>query len=260
MWARGQVANGAAAVFGDTTDGNAVSVTLDSSRAVAALTFNTATEGGSYTISRGSGDTTSTLTLARYWPCNDVSVTITGGGSHTIAVPITLTDSVYFTGDVGSVLTISGNVSGQGGVTLTAGNVGTLVLAGSNSYTGGTTISEGTLDFAAPEAVPTTGILNVGRSGSVDLTGLLAASLSSTADTNTEQTSLADSPGDATAGLGMQGQTVAGNSDGTPLGDPGSIARSSTVSVPEPSTFVLLCVAMIGLLAGRRAWGRRDTR
>ena len=48
-----------------------------------------------------------------------------------------------------------------------------VILSGSNNYTGGTTVSEGTLEVTDPGALPTTGIINVGRSGVVSLLGLL---------------------------------------------------------------------------------------
>ena len=65
-------------------------------------------------------------------------------------------------------------------VTLTGG--GTLILSGSNTYTGGTTISGGTLEVANAAALPAKGIINVGRSGTVNLTALLV--LPATAETS----------------------------------------------------------------------------
>ena len=53
----------------------------------------------------------------------------------------------------GDTLTISGNISGNpaGGIEgLTMSGAGTLLLSGANSYSGGTTVSPGTLAIAAP--------------------------------------------------------------------------------------------------------------
>ncbi len=131
------------ALFGDTTGGTAVTVTLDSGRRLTALTFNTATQGGSYTISNTDG--ISGLTLTNHGL--GVALAVIGGGNHTIAVPVTFGDTVNFTSDTGS-LTISGNIDGGGGLTV-AGN---LILTGNNAYGGGTTINSGILT-----AIPASG-------------------------------------------------------------------------------------------------------
>ena len=81
------------------------------------------------------------------------------------------------------------------------------------TYTGGTAVSGGTLDFASPAALPTTGILNVGRSGSIDLSTLLMACVPSTVDTSPDQTSLADSPSDSSIGQWTTGDAAAGSNN-----------------------------------------------
>ncbi len=53
-------------------------------------------------------------------------------------------------------------------LTLTA--AGELILAGSNGYTGGTAVEEGTLDVVAPNALPSGSNLSVG-SGAASLFG-----------------------------------------------------------------------------------------
>ena len=123
-------------------------MTLDGARGLSGLTLST-TGGGSYTLSRSGGDTTSTLILANSGSPVPLSVS---GGSQTIAVPVTLYDKLNFSGGSGASLKISGNMNGAGAVAVSGS--GRLVLAGTNTYTGGTTVSGGTLDFATPAATP----------------------------------------------------------------------------------------------------------
>ena len=59
-----------------------------------------------------------------------------------------------------SVLTISGSISGEGG--LTVGAAGTVVLSGANSYSGGTTIAAGTLVATQSSAIAAATSLTVG--------------------------------------------------------------------------------------------------
>ena len=72
-----------------------------------------------------------------------VALVTVSAGSHTIAAPLVLAGSVDFAPASGTQLTISGAISGTGGLSLT--DTGTLILCGTNSYSGGTTVSAGTL-------------------------------------------------------------------------------------------------------------------
>ncbi len=100
-------------------------------------------------------------------------ITADAGDPVTIAEPIALSSDLTVSAATGSHVTVSGPISGAGrSVTLTGG--GELTLSGNNAYTGGTAVGNGTLDFASPDAVPTTGIISVSRPGSVDLTSRLS--------------------------------------------------------------------------------------
>ena len=112
-------------------------VTLDgASPSLAALTFSNST--ASYVIAAGSGGTIQLNGGTAAAAVTD------SAGSHSISAPISLVTGANLTvTNPGDTLAISGPIGGNGGLTTTG--AGTLVLAASNSYTGGTTISAGTL-------------------------------------------------------------------------------------------------------------------
>ena len=142
-WQGGNVPNGAldAANFGSAIGSGSATVNLDASRTLYALTFsNTA---GSYTLSRSTGDSSSFLTLS-----NSNGMVVSDTGNNTIAVPVTLAGNVSFSPTAGSTLTVSGAISqSPSGTsrTLTVSGGGTLVLSGSNTYTGATAVNSGNL-------------------------------------------------------------------------------------------------------------------
>ena len=57
----------------------------------------------------------------------------------------------------------TGSIAGSGSLTLTATNSGSVTLATSNSYTGGTNVAGGVLTFAAPFALPLYSSLTIGQ-------------------------------------------------------------------------------------------------
>ncbi len=233
---------GDTALFGTAIGASSATVTMDGSHTLSALAFST-TGGGRYTINNGSGGT---LAL-----CNGASAVAlsVSGGNQTIAVPVALGSNLAVTATTGSSLTVSGSISGTGQAISFSGG-GVLVLSGPDTYTGGTTVSGGTLDFANPAAVPTTGILNVGRSGSVDLTSLLAASAPAGDGQQDPVSDMADADAAATTSPASAGVSVAAGSGGEwPGGADSTIAAgAAAAAVPEPSAFALLGAALLGLL------------
>ena len=133
------------AVFGNVlTGGTAATVTLDSSMTLSALSFGT-TGGASYVITPSNG---STLTLADN--AAGAATISNSGGNHTIAAPIALGSSLSVTATTGSTLTVSGAISEiNAGTTLSVSGGGTLVLSGSNTYSGGTTVDASTLQIGS---------------------------------------------------------------------------------------------------------------
>lgn len=169
------------AIFSDTDAGTTPqSVDLAGPRSFGRLQFNSRR---SITLAAGN-----TLTLAG---ATDPDIEVTGG-SHTIACDLVLQAtandivvaagaSLTISGDVtlgmdttvdvgtGGTLTISGDVSGA--FLLTKTGAGTLILSGSNSYAGDTTVSAGTLQLASSGSINGTASVSVQGTGQLALTG-----------------------------------------------------------------------------------------
>ena len=104
-----------------------------------------------YTIGAGGGTNALTLTGG-----------IVGSNNATINAPVVLKASQTFTAGAGTTLTVNGNISeAVAGTQLTiGGDVGTVVLGGTNSYTGGTVLSQGTLQTSIGSLPSTGGVLD----------------------------------------------------------------------------------------------------
>lgn len=99
---------------------------------------------------------------------NGGKIVFNGGAANTLAGGVTLapavTNTVQGPVSAASTLTVSGNVEGGA---LTKTQAGTLVLAGTNTYVGGTIISAGAVHFSTPAAVPDTGTISLGPGSTV---------------------------------------------------------------------------------------------
>jgi autotransporter-associated beta strand protein len=134
---------GLRSVTGDTVLlGSAVgtTVTLDGANpSLAAVTINC---GASYTIAQGSGG-------AIHFDNGSNNATLTvSAGSHAMSAPVSLDSSVVVSVASGCTLTISGSISGMG-TSLSQNGPGTLILTGTNNYTGDTAVSSGKLKALA---------------------------------------------------------------------------------------------------------------
>jgi autotransporter-associated beta strand protein len=124
------------------------------------LVIGNANAAGTGTITQTSGssllkiDTTGTIT-------NDMSVyNVLASQSATLSGAITVNNATWDI-DTGDTLTISGAVSGNGGVTKNGG--GRLTLNGTNTYNGSTIVNSGTLEAASAGAL--------GNNATVQVTG-----------------------------------------------------------------------------------------
>lgn len=146
----------ATANFGDAITAPST-VTLDANWTAGVVNFDSA---NSYTIAPGNGGT---LTLNNGSAAASI---VDSGGAHFITAPIVLSSNlqVNVVNAVDSI-TLSGNISGSGGIA-TSGS-GTVTLGGSNSYSGPTAATSGTLIVASPAALPASGTLTIGSSQGV---------------------------------------------------------------------------------------------
>jgi autotransporter-associated beta strand protein len=124
-------------------------ITLDGSRTVGQMTFDSP-QG--YTITAGSGG--GTLTIDDSADGTPAPTIIVNAGSHTVAVPVALATGVTINTAAGGALSLSGPVTGAGGIT--KAGAGSLTIGGTNTFSGDTTVSGGTLTLAAGSSLPST--------------------------------------------------------------------------------------------------------
>lgn len=119
-------------------------VTLDGSRTVNGIVFASAQP---YTLAVGTGGE---LTLNKTSGSVLVSVS---SGDHVISTPVVLSSSLTAATDAGSSLTVSGVVSGPGGVAKTG--AGLVSLTAANTFSGPVSVTGGTLAFGLPGSLGT---------------------------------------------------------------------------------------------------------
>jgi autotransporter-associated beta strand protein len=169
----------------------------------------------------------------------------------------TLTDSNTATGM--TTVTVSGgsSVSSNYGGTISDGSSRTLSLAvsgsealtlsGTNSYSGGTTVSGGTLYLAGASALPNMGVLTVGSNVPVDLSSLFGGPMqwaSAPAPMPSVLSEIQSGPA-SVPNMATLGGAPALSQDGAGSAVGGIIAGPA--QVPEPGTLILVLTAIIGL-------------
>ncbi len=163
------VASGAIAQFADgaATGSGANTVTLNSTRNIQGIQFSSAVSGHNYTINNaGSGsiilDNTGNSAAAT------IADSSASGNSNAINVPITLKSNLNASvANAANGLTIGAAVGESTvGSTLTKTGNGTLILTAANSYTGGSTVTGGTLSGTGSSPFGT-GTVNVNSGGAI---------------------------------------------------------------------------------------------
>ena len=194
-WLNG-VPNGAGvnANFGTVITGP-VTVTNDTAHSVGSIQFN---NSNAYTLGGAS-----TLTLDSTTGNAQVGILV---GSHEISAPVSFADPVDITfASPSNTLTLSGNISGSGG--LNSSTPGSVVLSGTNSFGGPISLSAGSLNFDSGSLG--TGALTLANSSLVWATGntedistrtVSIGGTSVTLDTNGNNVLLANAIGAAGAG------------------------------------------------------------
>jgi autotransporter-associated beta strand protein len=147
-----------------------IAVSLDGPQTAGGLTFansNAATSGNTgYAITPGNGGS---LLLSNTGGL-PVQVTVLSG-SHSISAPVTLASNLVVNPVAGSTFVVSGNVTeNTPGMSVSLTNAGTLILAGSNGYTGGTNIAVGSLQLGNAAALGN-GNVALTSGGTLDMHG-----------------------------------------------------------------------------------------
>jgi autotransporter-associated beta strand protein len=151
----------------------------------------------SYLIDQGTGGTL-TLNGNVYSPSTNTttagtSAIVDEGGNHTISAPVALATTTTVAITSGSVFSLSGNISGTGALAVgpltlpnsegASNGTGTLVLSGTNSYSGGTSVSAGTLLLDAAASLPQNKALTITGGNVVLVTSITAGSQSANVPT-----------------------------------------------------------------------------
>ena len=175
--ANGVVPGGSAVnvIFGATGAAEQANVTVGADMNLGSITFNdlnnAVTIGGSNTITLNSNSATAATTagdLLAVTAGSAISVTSSANANNTINAGLVLGAAQTWNIATGKTLTVNGVVAGSSNLTIgTAGNTGTVVLAGSNTYTGTTTVTAGTLKVGSAGAIPTPVAVNA----TLDLNG-----------------------------------------------------------------------------------------
>ena len=161
---------------------------------------------------------TNALTLDNSGSTSHITVQ---AGTHVISAPIILAGNLSVAPSANSTLSLSGDISESlSGSALSLDDAGTLILSGSNGYTGGTFVNAGTLVVENPNGIPNGSSLTVGAGAA----------------------SLFASPAGGSVVFGGAEVVLAG----------GNSAPAAPPAVPEPGTLLLLLAGLASAVIYRR--------
>jgi autotransporter-associated beta strand protein len=151
------------AYFDDTSSVHTVS--LGGTRTVGSMFVTTATgynfAGGTIIFDGGMGTTVHGSSGLTVNAVKDPSFATILNANNTIGSNVTLNNDLYVSIGAGQTLTMSGNINQSTQSALTKFGGGTLLLTGSNSYTGGTGVYDGTLVVSASNQLGAGGTLTI---------------------------------------------------------------------------------------------------
>ena len=119
--------------------------------------------GGAFTIVANGGTLAFNNSTSSAWLTESPA-----SSGDTIGVPITVTSSLRITNSSVNTLTLAGNIlSAPGGITIN----GNAVLSGTNTYSGGTVINAGNINFATGSTIPSSGAVTLNGTAAVTSAG-----------------------------------------------------------------------------------------
>jgi len=137
----------------------------------------------------------------------------------------------------GGTLTYNPAITGSSSLSVGGGLPGTVILRGTNNYSGGTTINAGVLEFASATAVPTTGLITIGANSvaAFDFTGVQTI-LNANLGTVSATSSIAVTPTSAAENIDL---SVTGANKNTYLGAVGNVTYTGTYTPFTAGAYLL---------------------